>query len=493
MPKQNTTQKSLRTNFIFYCIKSAMNVIFPLISFPYASRILDVEGIGKVQYCTSIISYVTLIAGLGISSYAIRESAKIKYDKIKFSQLILEIFSINVISTLIAYFLLFIGISVHLFDGYIPILLTCSLNTLCTTLSVEWIYQAQEEYVYISIRTILTQTIAIILMFIFVKNCSDTIAYSLVLVFASGGYCLINFFGALKYIDFHHKYILKPLKHIKNILIMFSTTIAASIYLNLDILMIRFFSSDYQVGLYSAATNINVALRGILNSISAVLMPRLSYYQSFEKKNAYESLLQKGFQFSIMLELPCAVGITCLSPELILLINGSNFLDASTACCILAFNMIFSVLDNVIYTQILIPGGNEHQGCKGTCLGAISNLILNTIAIPFYGIEGAAVASLLAEFIVFLYFINHIRKTLNIHLLFAESYKPFIASLSIIFSVILIKYYIKYFISRILLSIIIAPIFYFSFLIIFKYKLVTEELSHVKQIFLKTLKKYKER
>lgn len=481
MPAQKKKEKSLKINFIFYCIKSAMTLVFPLISFPYASRILDVENIGKVQYCTSVTSYLTLIAGLGISSYAIRESAKIKHDRTRFSQLILEIFSINVISTCIAYLLLFIGISLHLFDGYMPIILTSSLATLCSTLSVEWIYQSQEEYVYISIRTIVTQLLAVILLFIFVRNTSDTIAYSLVLVFASGGYCLVNFFGAFKYINFHQKYALHPRRHIKNILIMFSTTVASSIYLNLDVLMIRFFSDNYQVGLYSAATNISVALRGILNSSSAVLMPRLSYYQSHEKGNAYYLLLRKGLQFSIMLSFPCAVGVASLSPQIILLINGSKYLGAATACCILAFNMIFSVLDNVIYTQILIPNGAENDGCKGTILGAISNFILNAIAIPHFGIEGAAVASLLAEFVVFLYFLKSIHQSVDMKCLFAGCYKPILASLSIFITVAFVKYKITNYILQIIVSILLAATIYFAILIILKYDLITDELKTIKQ------------
>lgn len=484
MPNQKKKDKSLKLNFIFYCIKSAMALVFPLVSFPYASRILDVENIGKVQYCTSVTSYLTLIAGLGISSYAIRESAKIKQDRSRFSQLILEIFSINIISTCIAYLLLFTGITLHLFDGYIPVILTCSLATLCNTLSVEWIYQSQEEYVYISIRTIITQLLAIIFLFVFVRNTSDTIAYSLVLVFASGGYCLVNFFGALKYIDFHQKYTLRPQKHIKNILIMFSTTIASSIYLNLDVLMIRFFTDNYHVGLYSAATNISIALRGILNSVSAVLMPRLSYYRSQEKQDEYNFLLQKGLHFSIMLALPCAVGVTSLSAEIILLINGSKYLGATTACCILAFNMIFSVLDNVIYTQILIPNGAEGEGCKGTFLGAISNFIFNAIAIPLYGIEGAAIASLLAEFVVFLYFLTSIHKSFNMKYLFAESYKPIFASLSIFITVFCIKHIISNYILQIFVSIIFAATIYFLILIIMKYTLITDELETIKHKFL---------
>ena len=476
----DSKSKSLKTNFVFYCIKSLMAVIFPLISFPYASRVLGVEGIGTVQYCTSVISYFTLIAGLGISTYAIREGAKVKHNYSLFSKLILEIFTINLISTFIAYILLFAGILLHLFDGYIPVLLACSLTTLFTTLSVEWIYQAQEEYVYISIRTILTQLISLIMLFLFVRSSHDTISYSLVLSFSSGGYCLVNLITARKYIDFKHKEPLELQKHIKNILIIFSTNIASSIYLNLDVLMIGYFSDNYQVGLYSAATKINIIIRSLINSASTVLMPRLTYYQSQKKQDQYLTLLQKGMQFAIMISLSCAMGLATLSKDLIHLINGIDFISAAPACCILAFNMIFSILDNVIYTQILIPNGSEKDGCTGTIIGALSNLCLNALFIPFLGINGAAIASLIAELIVFLYFIWIMHKSLNIKFLFHECYKPLIASIGILLIVSMIKAIIQNYILRILFSILFAVIIYFGILVLLNFSLIKNELNILK-------------
>ena len=96
----------IRVNFVFNAIKSVMVIVFPLISFPYISRVLGVEGLGKFQYCYSVISYFILFASLGISTYAVREAAKCREDKNKFSQLVKEIFTINLITTAIVYLVL---------------------------------------------------------------------------------------------------------------------------------------------------------------------------------------------------------------------------------------------------------------------------------------------------------------------------------------------------------------------------------------------------
>ena len=57
-----------------------MNIIFPLITFPYASNVLQVENLGKVNFASSVCGYFLLFAGLGISSYAVREGSRYVND-----------------------------------------------------------------------------------------------------------------------------------------------------------------------------------------------------------------------------------------------------------------------------------------------------------------------------------------------------------------------------------------------------------------------------
>ena len=80
-----------------------MNIIFPIISFPYASRILLPSGIGKVNFANSIIEYFVMFAALGVVSYATREVAKIRDDNHKLNAFSREILLINFISTAISY------------------------------------------------------------------------------------------------------------------------------------------------------------------------------------------------------------------------------------------------------------------------------------------------------------------------------------------------------------------------------------------------------
>lgn len=409
-------QKTITVNFIFNMIKSIMVVIFPLISFPYISRVLGVEGLGKYQYCVSVISYFVLFSSLGINTYSIREGAKLRNNKEKFSQFVLEIFTINMITTILSYLVLLIFFLVGAFQGKREIMLLYSLMIIGNTLCIDWLFQAVEEYVYISIRTILIQAISLILMFAFVKKESDILIYTLITVFSSKGYCFFNIYQSRKYVDFRFRYNLELVKHLKPIFVIFGATLAVSIYMNMDVVMLEYFSGDYQVGLYSAAVKVNVVAKNVITSIGAVFLPRLVSYLAKGQREEYEKLFRQGTEVNLLLSVACTAGLSVLASPIIEAFSGAEFLPAVFTSKILSIRLVFSALDNIFYNQVLIPTGNEKKAFIGTTAGAVSNLILNAFLIPLFQEEGAAVATVISEGVVFIYFICTTRKIIDLKL-----------------------------------------------------------------------------
>ena len=76
-------EKSMKKNFLISFFRTVIMILVPLLIFPYASRVLGTEGIGRVQYIQSIASYFQLFATFGMTSYGIREGAKLKNDRKK--------------------------------------------------------------------------------------------------------------------------------------------------------------------------------------------------------------------------------------------------------------------------------------------------------------------------------------------------------------------------------------------------------------------------
>lgn len=398
-------QKSLKLNALLNLIKSIMGIIFPLITFPYSSRILMPEGIGKVNFAISIVSFFTMLAALGINSYATRESAKLRDNKIELSKFFKEILILNLISTLFAYLLLFAAIFfVPKFSEYRVLLCICSSSIIMTTLGMEWLFVAKEEFGYITARSIVFQIISLVLLFLLVKRPEDFLWYAFITVVSSVGANLCNLFYMQKFVDFKQKIELKKIvTHIKPIMIFFGMSVVSSVYSMLDTSMIGFFSTDEQVGYYTAAIKINRIVLTALVAITGVLLPRLAFYVEKKDFTNLKLLFNKAIKYILILSIPSTVGLFLLSTELTLLLSGKDYLPSVISMKIINPILIFITISNLIGIQLFTPLGKEKTTLFSVILGAIVNLICNILLIPHYGAMGAAIGTVIAEAIVALF------------------------------------------------------------------------------------------
>ncbi|MBP3803800.1 MAG: flippase [Oribacterium sp.] len=396
-------KQSIKTNAVLNLIKTLMSVLFPLITFPYASRVLLPEGIGKVQFASSIISYFSLLATLGITSYGVREGAKYRDSKEKLSIFAKEIFTINALSTLISYAILFVLIFiVPKFYEYRNLLIVSSSSILFTALGMEWLYTALEDFKYITIRSISFQFLSLILLFAFVHTKDDVLEYAAISVVSSVGSNAFNFINSRKYINFKgiRVKLLDLKKHIGPVLILFIMVVTSSIYTILDTSMLGFLTNDYQVGLYTAATKINRIVLNLVVSIGAVLLPRLSYYKGTNDNEKFLKLAYKSADLILALSIPAAIGLSVLSDCVIEVISGVEYMGAVPVMRIINPIIIIVGMSNFLGVQLFMPLRKERWTLYSDLAGAFCNLSLNMMLIPSCGALGAAIASLVAELVV---------------------------------------------------------------------------------------------
>ena len=147
--------KSVKFNFIMNFILTASNFIFPLITFPYVSRILGVSGTGKVSFAISVVSYFTMVAALGIPTYGIRTTAKVRDDQEKLNRTTQEILSIHLFMMLLVSIVYILAILfVPRFQSDRTLFLVVGVSILLDPLGVNWLYQGLEQYGYIAKRSI---------------------------------------------------------------------------------------------------------------------------------------------------------------------------------------------------------------------------------------------------------------------------------------------------------------------------------------------------
>lgn len=395
----NYKVKSVKYNSIMNFIRVLLTIVFPLITYPYATRVLHTEGMGQASYVLSVISYFQLIAAFGVNNYAITEGAKLRDDKTKLNKFVSEMLLINILFTVLSYILFAIILFIPQFENYRMLLVIGSTSILFTTIGISWLYELLEEYDYVTFQALVFQIISLVVLFVAVRDKGDVAWYVALTALATAGSGIMNFVHSRKYVKFFQtKILLKDLRpHMKGMTYMFGVSIASVIYLNSDITMIGLMRNDHEVGLYSAATKTNQVLSTLIKSLSTVIMPRLAYYLEKKLYEEYNVLLKNAFKIMMILIVPSIVGMILISPEVIRIVAGDDFLPAATASRILALNLFFSPVNGFIAYQIFMPRGKQNIIFWATWGGAITNLIVNGILIPIMGYNGAAISTVLSE------------------------------------------------------------------------------------------------
>lgn len=404
-------QKSIKRNAIMNLLRTLMGIIFPLITFPYSSRVIGPVGLGKINFSNSILGYFSMIAMLGISSYGVREASKLRDDKIKLSVFVKEILVLNLISSLVAYCLLFFAlIFVPKLSSYRVLIIVCSTTILFTAMGIDWFFYAIENLQPLTIRIFIAQIISLILMFIFVKGPEDYIKYAIIGVISNVGSNVCNLIIASRYIDLKVKINKSFIRHLKPVLFFFIMSIATVINSSLDITMLGFLSGDLEVGIYSASVKLYRLVTSVVTA-TTVILPTLSYLYSKDDVPGMKDLLNETFNTNIIFVLPAIFGLFLVSPNLIKLFCGDEYLRAIEVLQILSPSVLFLAISNILGNHLFMAIGKEKYSLFSVLVGIVINITLNSIMIPRYGANGAGIATTFTEFFVMI-----------VQILFAKKY-----------------------------------------------------------------------
>lgn len=390
--------KSIKANALLNIIYTISNILFPMITFPYVSRILLADGMGKVSFFNAVANYTVIIASLGISTYGIRATANARNDKIELSKVTLELLIINFIATIvvIATIILAVPFVTKFQDDKLLLIINCCF-ILCSSFSLNWLYSGLEQYSYITKRSIAFKLISLVLVFLFVHSKDDYNKYAAITVFSTSSSYFVNLFYAKNFISLKQVKKLEVKKHFRPMLLLFASILAVNIYTNLDTVMLGFISGDREVGLYTMAVKIKGLLLSMVNAISTVLLPRLAYYLSQNRIDEFHKILKKSFSIILMISIPLTAFFILEARDSVFILGGNDYTDATLCMQIIMPILLISGFSNITGNQILIPMGKDACFMKAVIMGALVDLGLNIILMPQFASVGAAIATLVAE------------------------------------------------------------------------------------------------
>lgn len=474
-------QKSLKVNYFYNMIFTCLNLIFPLITAPYVSRVLGPENLGKVNFATAFANWFILLSAFGTIAYGVREVAKVKEDKDKLNKLFSELLVIKFFITLIliiVYF--FIIITIGKFSNELNLYLIFSVNIMLNIFNIDWFYQGIENYRYITIRSGGLKLISIISMFMMIKTEESYVIYGAITIFASSFGNILNYLYSKNFVSFTIKNI-DIKRHLSKLIIFFMSSLIVSCYTMLDQILVGFLIGDSGVAFLNRCKQVIIITTSLTLALNTVIIPRATFYYE-NNRTEYDKLISGSINYIYILTLPCMVGIMFLSEEIMMLLGGEEFLQASKLLSIMSVYILLNALSNWNYNQILLPTDNEKKGIKTQVIMALVSIISNFILLPIIGYIGAGITSISVELLGVIINMIYTKKIRDYKIITSNLIKYIIGVFIMGLGIIFIKIKLIDYLNILFVSLIVSPVIYFLVLIGLKEKNVTYMLTLVKNI-----------
>lgn len=440
---------SIKKNFLYNAFYNVLVLILPLITTPYISRVMGAEKIGAFSYSYSIVTYFGLFILLGLNNYGNRTIASVGIDnKEKLSKTFWSIYSTQIIMAIIVIVIYVIYIFTWSSDKLMASIQILYLLSCC--LDINWFYFGIEQFKLTVTRSTIIKILNVILILLFVKNPDDIYKYAVILL--GGGIVsqLLLWFFLKQYISFVKVDLASIFAHFKPNLKLFIPVLAVSCYTVMDKIMLGALSGVIEVGYYENANKLTIIPTMAVTSLGTVMLPRISNLVAIGKEKETMQYLQKSLIVSSFLSISMSFGLASISPTFVPIFFGPGYDKCKLLIPILVLSTVFISWANVIRTQYLIPKSYDKIYIFSVFLGAFINFVINIILIPIYNSYGAAIATLIAEFIVCFYQSYKVRSEINIILYFKQSLPFLLFGLIMVFLVLIIPEFISPFITLII-------------------------------------------
>ena len=371
------------------------------------SRYLGAKGLGQYSFIFAFVGVFFIFSDWGLNYMMIKDLSR---DFSKVNKYVSNIVTLKTILIVLSFVIYFITI---FFIGKNEILITlllAGLIQITTFLGRIFfnILRIKQQGKLISLTNLLERIIAIILGGLFLVLYKNLTAFVLCLLIAQLIRMSIVFICSKKYFSYKFSLNWKFLKKlIKQGYPFLLVGVFATIYVQLDSIMLSFMKGDIVTGWYNAPYK----LINILNIIPVILLtfgfPMFSKLYK-ENKKQLQKLLEKISYYSLVLILPIVVGVMFLSYRILEFIYKFGSIESAQVFKILIVAELFVFL-TTIFGQFIAACDKQKEFMKIAGIGAIINIILNFVLIPKYSLYGAGYATLISYFIMFFamyYYIN---------------------------------------------------------------------------------------
>lgn len=387
----------VKRNFIYNSLLTVTGYLFPLLTYPYVSRILGVYNIGICNFVNSVIDYYLLFSTMGVISVGVREIAKCKNDTNYKNTVFSSLFSINIIATIFVVLVLFLSIiMIPKFQQYQNLLYVGILKLIFNAFLIEWYYQGIQNFKYITCRSIVIKLVYVISIFIFIKESDDYVLYFCLTI----GVTVLN-----AIINWNHKNVLFLLKNINikkyiNPVLAFGyNKLMISFFTTFNIIFLGVFVSEIEVGYYTTAIKLYSIIMAFYSALTSALIPKMSLLIADNKMDEVRLMVNKVIDILLAVSLPIIIFSECYSSCIINIIAGKGY-EGAIIPFMIVMPMMFTIgIEQIFNQQILMCLNKNKSVMIVSTLSAITSLFLNFLFVKNYKSTGSAICWLVSDIV----------------------------------------------------------------------------------------------
>lgn len=471
-------KKSIAKNYIYNLIYQILTILLPLITTPYLSRVLGAKPIGIYGYTISIVTYFILFGSLGVAMYGQREIAYKVGGKKEMTKSFWEIVIIRAFTLTLSILLFYIAYGrTGEYALYYRILV---VQIVANIFDISWLFQGIEEFDKTVVRNLIVKALSLVFIFGLIKNPGDLWKYFVIYVGAELLGNVTLWFYIPKYLEKISFNELEFKKHLKPTLSLLIPQIAIQIYTVLDKTVIGLITKNMEeVGFYEQAQKVVRAALVVVSALQSVMNSRIANAYVENNKKEVKECLEKSFNYVWMISIPMVFGLIAIAHKFVPWFYGDGF-DRVTPILIANTPILIAIgLSGITGIQYLVQIGKQKIFTISVAVGAIVNLLLNMVLIIFFGGVGAAIASVVAETIIFLIQLKYFKEQFSIYEIFKLSIKCLISGVVMFGVVILVTRLLDVSIWNTLIEIILGGFIYVLMLALLKHEFFYDIVNQV--------------
>ena len=471
-------------NYLYNPRYQILNMLIPLITVPYISRVLGAHDVGINEYTNSWVTFFYLMGQMGVTLYGNREVAYHREDIYERSRTFwgveaLQVFTVS--ASLIAYLFAVFAFSTT-FKYYF---LMQGLWIIATGLDISWYFMGLENFRVTVIRNSVVRLVSVFLIFTFVKNVNDLGKYIIIL----GGTQLVGNLTLWPYLRGNVIWVSirkwHPFKHFYPALLLFIPTITTQVYLVLNRLMLGRMSTQTALGNFGQSDKIVKFVLAVVTATGTVMLPHVANKFAKGDIKGVRASLYSSFNFVSAISIPMMFGLMAISQVFAPWFLGQQFLPSGKIMFIEAPIIVLIAWSNVTGTQYLMPVNRVKEFTTSVTIGAVSNVIFNLFLIEAWGANGAALATVGSELLVTASQLVMIRKTISRRRLFHEQWKYICSGLVMFIVVNRISITINMTIANLALEVLVGALIYTLGLVLTRASIIEEAQKLIDQRFSK--------